>query len=94
MDKFMKSIMSLIINLTADKNDLQLLKLAFKEIDKDNNGTITYKEFKQYEGELSEFGLTTSWRFVLEKITNNKQGVLSYNDFISAACDHRRLTSD
>ena len=53
----MKSIMSLIINLTVDKNDLQMLKMAFKEIDADDDGIITFEEFKKYESELSEFGL-------------------------------------
>jgi len=52
MDKFMKNITSLIINLTVDKNDLQLLKVAFKEIDTDNNGYITYEEFQKYEKDL------------------------------------------
>lgn len=45
MNLFTKNIMSLIINLTFDKNDLQLLKLAFKQIDKDNSGTISFEEF-------------------------------------------------
>ena len=45
MNLFTKNIMSLIINLTFDKNDLQLLKLAFKQIDKDNSGTISFDEF-------------------------------------------------
>jgi len=48
MNKFTKTIMSLLINLTADKNDLQLLKVAFKEIDKDNDGVINMEEFKKY----------------------------------------------
>ena len=66
----------------------------FMEIDKDNDGVVTFKEFKKYEDELSEFGLTDSWRFVLDKINQNRDGTLNYNDFIAAACDHKRMTSD
>jgi Ca2+-binding EF-hand superfamily protein len=36
--KFTKSITSLLVGLTADKNDLQILKTAFAEIDEDGDG--------------------------------------------------------
>jgi len=43
--KFTKTVTSLLVGLTVDKNDLQLLKVAFKQIDSDNDGKITYEQF-------------------------------------------------
>lgn len=37
-NKFTKSITSLLVGLTADKSDLQHLKIAFSEMDKDGDG--------------------------------------------------------
>lgn len=45
-NKFVKSITNLLVGLTTDKNDLQVLKAAFKEIDDDNNGMIQKSEFE------------------------------------------------
>ena len=41
MNKFTKNIMAIIINLTFDKNELILLKTAFKLIDVSKSGKIT-----------------------------------------------------
>ena len=41
MNKFTKNITAIIINLTFDKNELILLKTAFKLIDKNKSGKIT-----------------------------------------------------
>ena len=41
MDKFLRCILNLIIGLVVDKNELQLLKMAFEELDTDRSGSIT-----------------------------------------------------
>ena len=92
MNKFTKTIMSLLINLTADKNDLQLLKVAFKEIDKDNDGVINMEEFKKYQAEMAEFGIEDEdkWGHILAAINTSKKKQIGYMEFITAAIDHRK----
>jgi len=41
MDKFLRCILNLIIGLVVDKKELQLLKMAFEELDTDRSGAIT-----------------------------------------------------
>jgi Ca2+-binding EF-hand superfamily protein len=47
-DRFTKSITSLLVGLTADKDDLQHLKVAFWMADLDNDGYITGEELGIY----------------------------------------------
>ena len=63
--KLNKSITSLLVGLTADKNDLQVLKTAFAEIDEDGDGIITFDELSRYKGELTAFGLDDKWQETL-----------------------------
>ena len=65
--KFAKSITSLLVGLTADKNDLQILKAAFTEIDSDGDGIISFDEFERYQGELGAFGLGDKWQQMVLK---------------------------
>ena len=89
--KFAKSIASLLVNLTADKSDLQVLKAAFTEMDEDGDGQITAAEFAKYSDELGTFGLDDKWLAALAKCDLQGKGYLSYNDFIASAIDHEKV---
>ena len=46
MNKLMRAILSLIINLGVDENDLHLLKVMFKQVDQNHKGGFTIDELK------------------------------------------------
>ena len=54
--KFVKCITSLAVGFFANKDDLELLKIAFQEIDTDEDGIITQGDLYKYQDELICFG--------------------------------------
>ena len=47
--KFQKTILSVLLGLRSDKEDLQKLRVAFNKMDKDGDGNLSTKELQQAE---------------------------------------------
>ena len=54
MNKFLKSIGSIILGLVSRKNDLEKIEQVFTKIDSNNDGFITADEIRKAENELKE----------------------------------------
>jgi serine/threonine protein kinase len=44
--KFQKTILSVLLGLRSDKEDLQMLRIAFNKMDKDGDGNLSTKELQ------------------------------------------------
>ena len=53
-NKFQKTIVSILAGLKADKIDLKMLTVVFKQIDKNNDGVVTIDEIKQAQSILEK----------------------------------------
>ena len=93
-DKLTKSVISILVGLAVDKNDLQLLKIAFKQIDSDHDGKIAYQQFQSHQEELKAFGIDEKWKEIFKKADLNKKEYVSYMDFIAAATDHKKVLTE
>ncbi len=95
MTKFQKTIISIMVGVMEDRDNLQLLKLVFKEINKDNSAIIKVDEIRQYQEELNilDTNFDEKWQPFFEQISSNKSGEVDYNKFLSAAVDHKKLVT-
>ena len=69
------------------------MELAFKNLDKNNDGFLTYKEIKEADKNIS-FGLGDKWKDVLIKCDTDRNGKISFTEFEAAALQHRKLLTD
>lgn len=90
--KFQKTILSLLMGLKADKNDLNELRIAFKHFDLDNDGHLTKEEFKAAEKKLKVAEkLGDKWEEVLQKCDLDGDGKIDFGEFYTAAVNHQKI---
>ena len=86
----LKKIMLLYIASRLEENEILNLKNFFKAFDKDNNGQIDYKEFKQGLMELNINNLTKDEiKNVFANIDVDHNGRIDYTEFIAASLERR-----
>jgi calcium-dependent protein kinase len=86
----LKKIMLLYIASRLEENEILDLKNFFKAFDKDNNGQIDYKEFKQGLMELNINNLTKDEiKNVFANIDVDHNGRIDYTEFIAASLERR-----
>ena len=86
--KFQKTIVSILVGLHSDNEEMQELQIAFKQMDKDKNGVISMKEFKQANIKDS---LKDNWEFVFNQMDLDGDGQVDYQEFFTAFVNHRKL---
>ena len=82
--------MSLLVGLSEDKGNLQKLKIAFQDLDKDHDGKITKEDMQKAEV-VSTFGLEGKWLDVLKKIDLDGNGSIDYEEWITASIGHQKF---
>ena len=86
----LKKIMLLYIASRLEENEILDLKNFFKAFDKDNNGQIDYKEFKQGLMELNINNLTKDEiKNVFANVDVDHNGRIDYTEFIAASLERR-----
>ena len=77
-NKFIRSVVSVVSNLKVEKDDLKRLEIAFKNIDKNNDGFLSYKEIEEADNKFASFGLGDKWKDILIKCDTNRDGKISF----------------
>jgi len=72
MDKFLRSIINLIVALVVDKKELSLVLKAFHELDTDYTGTLTENNFWLYKNHIKKAGIEENFETVLDLIDLDK----------------------
>lgn len=89
------TIAFLVHNLSTSKM-VKNLKCIFKELDQDNNGTLSYDELKQGFNEY--YGINTisemEFKKIMEAIDINKNDSIEYEEFLAATINQKMLLSD
>jgi len=80
-----------MIGLLADTDDLDMLKEAFKEMDKDNNGVLTHDEIKAAWDQFSQHFTDEECENIIKQCDLDGDGNLDYQEFLSAAIDHKKV---
>ena len=86
--KFQKMIVSILIGLKTDKNDLSQLKKAFLQMDTDNDGNLTLDEILEAEKQVSGLKLGNKWKEVLYQCDLDGNGKIDFQEFLTAAINH------
>ena len=77
-----------------DKGDLTKLKLAFEEMDTDLDGFIRAEELENAEQTLEGSSFKYKWHQVLKRLDFDGDGGIDYQEFITAAIDHKTFITD
>mmetsp|Transcript_12713 Transcript_12713/g.21415 ORF Transcript_12713/g.21415 Transcript_12713/m.21415 type:complete len:184 (+) Transcript_12713:1094-1645(+) len=82
------------MGLRADKEELQDLNIAFKQMDLDNDGTLSFEEIMAAEKDLQSFKLGNKWRDVLKKCDLDGDGKIDFQEFFTAAVNHQKILTE
>ena len=94
-NKFQKCIFSVILGLRADKEDLKRLKAVFETIDKDMDGSLSYKEIEAAEKTLKgELKIQGKWKDIMKQCDLDGDGKIDFHEFFTAAVNHQKAMTD
>lgn len=88
--KFQKTILSVLLGLRSDKEDLQQLKIAFNKMDKDGDGSLSYKEIEASEKELAEYNFRGKWKEIIKQCDLDGDGRIDFHEFFTAAVNKQK----
>ena len=87
----------MMANLNSSSDELDMLKKMFNKLDTDKNGTLTIDEIKKGMDKIDKLGISSSgtyrkksiaeYRDLMMSLDKNGDGVVSFDEFISAAID-------
>jgi calcium-dependent protein kinase len=87
-------IVSILIGLKTDKNDLSQLKKAFLQMDTDNDGNLTLDEILEAEKQVSGLKLGNKWKEVLYQCDLDGNGKIDFQEFLTAAINHQKILTE
>ena len=86
--KFQKTVLSIILGLKQDRDDLKDFKRVFDDLDLDKDGTISLEEVQAYEEKMKDLNLKGKWKDILKKCDLDGDGKVDFQEFITAATNH------
>lgn len=89
--KFQKTILSVLLGLRSDKDELNTLKIAFNKMDSDGDGALTYKEIEKAEKELKEFNIKGKWKEIMQQCDLDGDGRIDFHEFFTAAINKQKV---
>lgn len=95
--KFQKTMFSIILGFRANKEDLDRLKIAFKMFDKNRDGVISLEEIREAQDHLKAYGVgfnIEDWKKVYKEVDLDGDGQIDFNEFFTAAVDHKKVLTD
>ena len=95
---FQKMILSMIVGMRKQKEELHNIKKVFQILDKDNDGTLSMEEIreglennhvfellrKDYTMEVGNKAINDEFELIIESIDTDKDGKIDYNEFLQA----------
>ena len=93
---FQSSVITFLARLKTDKEELTMLGRFFTSADKNMDGFLTLEELGSAMKEFTDkhkslFGENFTWDKILKKIDINNDGKISYEEFLTAATDRKKL---
>ena len=88
---------SIILGFRANKQDLDRLKIAFKMLDKNRDGVISLEEIRAAQDHLKGYGVgfnIEDWKKVFKEVDLDGDGQIDFNEFFTAAVDHKKVLTD
>ena len=82
-------MISILLGLKGDQKDLERIKMIFKTIDEDSNGSVTKQEILKIDKKhkLTE---QSHWGKILRNLDLEANGRVDFHDFFTAAVDHNK----
>jgi len=86
-------VLSLISGLYASKEELEQIQKEFTRLDYDKSGTLTKWELEQMTHSNFKNNYNIDWDEIIESCDYNRDGVIDFQEFISACIDSTVLTN-
>ena len=92
---FQSSVVTFLVRLKSDKEDMSKLRRVFTKLDQDHNGFLSHEEIRStmesFSTEQNCFGREVNWKKIIQKADTNRDGKISFEEFLTAACDRRKI---
>jgi len=86
-------VLSLISGLCASQEELTQLQKEFIRLDSDKSGTLTKEELEQMSHSKLKKNYNIKWEEIIEQCDYNGDGVIDFQEFISACIDSKVLSN-
>lgn len=90
---FQKIVLSLISGLNATQDELNVMQKEFLRIDIDKSGTLTKDELQQMTNSKIAKSYDLDWDEIILSCDFNGDGVIDFQEFISACIDRKVLNN-
>ena len=84
---FQKIVMSLISGLNTSEEELEILQKEFLRLDENKDGTLNIDELKNMTSSKWLKKYDIDWKQVLTACDYNNDGVIDFQEFLSATID-------
>ena len=90
---FQKIVLSLIAGLQASEEQLSMIQKEFIRLDRDKSGTLTKEELEEMTNSRLGSMYDLNWESILEECDYNGDGVIDFEEFMTACIDKKVLHS-
>jgi calcium-dependent protein kinase len=95
LNPFQKLVLSLMSGLSASNEELEEMQKEFLRLDKNKTGTLKIEDLKKIAdsdiGKMYSGFSNDDWIEILKGVDLNGDGVIDFQDFISACVDRKAL---
>ena len=93
---FQSSVIAMLAGMKQSKEEISALRKVFVLLDEDQDGYLSREEIiqgmQQVDSGLSSiWGKNPDWDTVISSIDTNRDGVIDYDEFMTAAADREKL---
>ena len=91
--KFQKTVLSLLLGLVDDKQELRDVKDVFYKLDDNMDGNLCIEDIKEAQLKMERRGSSKKWGEILENCDLDGDGKVDFHEFHIAAVNHQKIMS-